>query len=669
MIQLRSSAPPRDILIVDDNPLNLRMLANILTEQGYKVRKALSGKLALKGVQIAPPNLILLDINMPDMNGYEVCRQLKLSDKTSPIPVIFISASTDELDKVTAFEVGGVDYITKPFQIAEVLARIENQLNQKLLFEQLELKNKQLHTEVRYRKQAEFEIRLLLAATQAISRVEDLHSALKVILRLVCKTIGWDFGEAWIPVGADNALECSQGWYASHQSLEKFREKSLQLVLTADMGLIKRVWSKKQPEWIEDVTVEQQQVFLRHKIAAEVGLKACFAVPILAKNEVLAVLVFFNKARISKDSRLVELVSAVATQLGSLIQHKQAEEALRLAEQRYHSIVENAVDGIFQTTPEGRFLSANTALARICGYKSPSELISSIKDISQQIYVEPERRQEYVDAMEENNAVFGFESLVRRKDGGVIWVSENARAVRDSRGKLLYYEGTVSDITTRKLIQEALRYQQEQTEQLLLNILPEPIAEQLKRHPVTIADSFEDVTVLFADLVGFTEFSAKTSPRQLVEILNLVFSEFDRLAERHGLEKIKTIGDAYMAVAGLPFPRPDHAQITADMALDMLAIINQINIKTGNAFNVRIGMNTGPVVAGVIGLKKFSYDLWGDTVNTASRMESNGLPGAIQVSAATYQILQENYEFVERGSVLVKGKGRMTTYLLIGRKS
>jgi PAS domain S-box-containing protein len=187
---------------------------------------------------------------------------------------------------------------------------------------------------------------------------------------------------------------------------------------------------------------------------------------------------------------LIELVWAVGTQLGSVIQRKAAEEALRLAEQRYHSIVENAIEGIFQTTPSGRFLSANPALARIFGYSSPEELITSIKDISQQVYVDSNRRDEFMAAIQVDNAVFEFESQVYRKDGNVIWVSEKTRAVRDSTGALLYYEGTISDVTARKVAREAVRYLHEQSEQLLLNILPEPIAEQLKRYPSIIADSY-----------------------------------------------------------------------------------------------------------------------------------------------------------------------------------
>lgn len=209
--------------------------------------------------------------------------------------------------------------------------------------------------------------------------------------------------------------------------------------------------------------------------------------------------------------------------------------------------------------------------------------------------------------------------------------------------------------------------EQEKSELLLLNILPEAIASQLKNGQATIANNFTEVTILFADLVGFTQLAEQLSPSELVEFLNQIFSHFDALTEKHHLEKIKTIGDAYMVVGGIPMERSDHAEAIADMALEMIAAIAQFNHQSQEPFKIRIGINTGPVVAGVIGTKKFSYDLWGDAVNTASRMESHGLPGMIQVSQSTYEKLQGKYLFQERGEIPIKGKGQLKTYFLIGK--
>jgi adenylate cyclase len=225
------------------------------------------------------------------------------------------------------------------------------------------------------------------------------------------------------------------------------------------------------------------------------------------------------------------------------------------------------------------------------------------------------------------------------------------------------------EIAQRKQAEEILRTEQEKSERLLLNILPEMIADRLKQGDNNIADGFAEVTILFADIVGFTEISSRTSPQKLVELLNKIFSAFDRLSEKYGLEKIKTIGDNYMVAGGLPMPCLNHAESIAEMALEMQQEIIKFSVECGKPLNIRIGINSGPVVAGVIGTKKFIYDLWGDAVNTASRMESQGIPGKIQVSNSTYKLLSDKYLFEKRGKINIKGKGAMTTYLLTGRKS
>jgi class 3 adenylate cyclase len=213
----------------------------------------------------------------------------------------------------------------------------------------------------------------------------------------------------------------------------------------------------------------------------------------------------------------------------------------------------------------------------------------------------------------------------------------------------------------------ALQREEERSERLLLNVLPAPIATRLKQHEDVIADGFPEVTVLFADLVDFTRRSQRSSPQQIVQVLDELFSTFDQLTRRHGLEKIKTVGDAYMVAGGLPEPRPDHAQAVADLALSMQMEMARRIDTGGQPLQARIGIDTGPVVAGVIGADKFSYDLWGDTVNTASRMESTGVPGCIQVTERTYRRLRDGYRFERRGVVPVKGKGEMVTWFLIGR--
>ena len=217
--------------------------------------------------------------------------------------------------------------------------------------------------------------------------------------------------------------------------------------------------------------------------------------------------------------------------------------------------------------------------------------------------------------------------------------------------------------------------EQKVSERLLLNVLPKSIAERLKgrREAISesftevIADSFAEATVLFADIVEFTKFSEGVSAATVVDVLNDIFTRFDVIADKYGLEKIKTIGDAYMVAAGLPVPVADHTTRVAHMALDMLEAIDQFNEHSGYKLRIRIGIDTGAVAAGVIGKRKFLYDLWGDVVNTASRMESHGVPGRIQVTDAARQRLSERFLFEERGTIDVKGKGEMHTWFLNGR--
>jgi guanylate cyclase len=222
-------------------------------------------------------------------------------------------------------------------------------------------------------------------------------------------------------------------------------------------------------------------------------------------------------------------------------------------------------------------------------------------------------------------------------------------------GALYYF------VTQRDLAFQLLREEQEKAEALLLNILPKDIADILKQEQRTIAEHYDTASVLFADVVNFTPMSARMTPVELVELLNEVFSYFDSLVDKYGLEKIKTIGDCYMVAAGVPRPRADHAQALTRMALEMRDYVAQREFR-GHALSFRIGLNSGPVVAGVIGRKKFIYDLWGDAVNTASRMESHGTGGTIQITRSTYDLVKDEFVCQPRGTVSVKGKGEMEVW-------
>ena len=342
----------------------------------------------------------------------------------------------------------------------------------------------------------------------------------------------------------------------------------------------------------------------------------------------------------------------------ALIKNKQVEAKLRSTDEQIVNFLEGMSDAFFALDTQWRFSYVNYKAAQFL-QRSPEELFG--KNFWEEFpgLVNSVFYDQYHKAVAKQVGVI-FEKYYRPLK---VWWEVRVFPSRD--GISVFFH----DITTRKKMESALRKERNKTENLLLNLLPEPIAERLKEEPGVIADKFEKATILFADLVNFTQISTTMPATKLVYLLNEIFSTFDELTEKHGLEKIKTIGDAYMVAGGIPIARPDHAEASAEMALDMLVAIDELNVKLEATFDLRIGINSGPVVAGVIGTKKFTYDLWGNAVNTASRMESHGIPGRIQVSFNTYELLRDKYEFEERGLIEIKGQGEMPTYFLIGPKT
>ena len=321
-----------NILIVDDTIANLRLLVNLLRENGYKVRPVTDGNLALKVVQQSQTDLILLDIVMPNLSGYQVCKILKNDRATREIPVIFLSALSEGLDKAKAFQMGGADYITKPFEFEEVLARIANQLTRRSLQLQLQQTNQQL-------SQQNAQLQLLLTATQTINSAASLNAALERILALVCQTIEWDLGEAWLINSDRTALEYSWSWDASDATFKDFHLFSQKLIFRPAEGMPGRIWQTQQPEWIEDISQQEVKSFPRCHLAAAVGLKTAFGVPIVFDNQVLGILIFYRKktsapgvgSASNYEHRCLELVKTIATQLGLFVQRKQTEAALQQA--------------------------------------------------------------------------------------------------------------------------------------------------------------------------------------------------------------------------------------------------------------------------------------------------------------------------------------------------
>ncbi|OKH10788.1 adenylate/guanylate cyclase domain-containing protein [[Limnothrix rosea] IAM M-220] len=358
---------------------------------------------------------------------------------------------------------------------------------------------------------------------------------------------------------------------------------------------------------------------------------------------------------------------------------KQAERALSEKEEYLRLILNNIPQQIFWKDRDLRFRGCNNNWAIAAGLDEPEAVVG--KD-DFQLLEDPDEaeffRQQDIQVISENESIHHLtirkiKPLPARKEN---WLDLSKVPIHDTEGNVIGVLGVVEDITEKKLAEEALQQEQAKAEALLLNILPEAIATQLKNKPGTIAEQYDQATVLFADIVDFTPLASRLSPQALLEVLNDIFSEFDQLADQYGLEKIKTIGDAYMVAGGLPIPDENHVAAIADMALAMIEIAQKMSpiqvqldehTQLNHPLRLRIGINTGEVIAGVIGTKKFIYDLWGDAVNVASRMESSGETNLIQVTESTYKLLKDRYIFEQRGMISVKGKGAMTTYWLLDK--
>ena len=334
----------------------------------------------------------------------------------------------------------------------------------------------------------------------------------------------------------------------------------------------------------------------------------------------------------------------------------------------YKGFYEDSPDMLFSVEAKtGNIIECNRTILANLGYTKNEILGKNIIDMYHPD--SKERVKENFRSFQVTGKLIYSEFRVVKKSGETIDVSLKLTPVYDENGNLMYSNAAWRDVSELKEMQRAIQAEKEKSEKLLLNILPESIVERLKYKPSIIVDGIPSSTTLFSDIVGFTTLSEQVSPEKLIHLLNIIFSEFDNLVEVYELEKIKTIGDAYMVAAGIPTPRNNHAEVIADLALEMKTVMAKINRGLDRPLNIRIGINSGPVVAGVIGKKKFSYDLWGDSVNTASRMESHGVPGEIQITEATYNLIRDKYHSENRGEIQVKGKGLMQTYLLKGKIS
>lgn len=347
------------------------------------------------------------------------------------------------------------------------------------------------------------------------------------------------------------------------------------------------------------------------------------------------------------------------------------EERLQDSEERFRQVT-NTIDEVFWMTDprKDRMLFISQAYERIWGRTCKSVIEEPLSFVES---IHPDDRAAVIAAFpKQKEGTYDIEYRIVRRDGGIRWIRDKAFPVRDASGEIYRVVGVAQDITENKNLIRDLNEEKAKTEHLLENILPKSIIGALKGRPrmsgesPVIAQRIDHATVLFADIVGFTSFSKSKEAEYVVDQLNKMVHVFDQLVDRHGVEKIKTIGDGYMLAGGVPDYQEDHARRVADVALEMRVELERFNRAHGQTFQLRIGIHSGALIAGVIGTKKYVYDVWGDTVNTASRMESQGMPGEIQVSEDTYRLLSDRYRFEERGLIPVKGKGEIRAYLLQG---
>ncbi|AFY68830.1 adenylate/guanylate cyclase [Thalassoporum mexicanum PCC 7367] len=560
--------------------------------------------------------------------------------------------------------------------------------------------------------------------TRILAESITIEQAAPQLLAAICKHLDWDIGEFWI-VERDRSLtnqsnqsraqtirrnlrqarvlHCTEMWHSDKIDARDWQQETSHRDFAIGEGLPGKVWAQTNSLWMANLanskpgndlsdTANITEISERATIASELGLQCGFGFPIQSSIAVWGVITCFSREVRDPDLDLLQIGANIGNQIGLFIDRKRAEMELRESEERYRDLFESAIDLMFENSSdliqwvsaEGRLVYVNRAWRNVLGY--------SETEIAELLFVDvvhPDCRDRYrqllaglnVTTTDPANVASEAKLELITSDGSKVFV-EGTINCKYADGRLVAIRAIFKDITERLIAEAALRQQKEQTDRLLLNILPATIADRLKQETniylanetsvvpqgSVIAESFNAVTVMFADIVNFTEIASTLNPIELVGLLNQIFSSFDRLCEQYGLEKIKTIGDAYMVVGGLPTPSPDHAVAIATMALAIQSQLTQLNQQTKRNLQMRIGIHSGPVVAGVIGLKKFIYDLWGDTVNIASRMESQGIVDKVQVSASTYELLQHHYLFEKRGTINIRGKGNMPTYILLSPK-
>ncbi len=481
------------LLIVDDSQPDLYMLESLLKATGYEVMTASNGIEAFEQARINPPDLIISDILMPEMDGFTLCRQLKQDAALNRIPFVFYTATyTDSRDEELALSLGAEKFIVKPADPEEFIGIIRDVIlqykqgklvssvritktekdvsrmyNEALIRKledkmgQLEAANHLLKKEIDKRIRTEKELQLLHGMTRKIVASNDFHSALEVVLKEVTNAIGWDIGEAWLPSPDGTSLLYSDAYYSSFNNSDKFRLTSKKLVLKKDAGLPGKVWSSGQIEWITDVTRETQAPFLRNDIVKELGIKTAMGVPIIADNDCLAVLVFFSAMIKKREPRITDLVSSVASQLSMVIKQKKIDEEIHkrnIELARLTQVIEQTVESVIITDTEGEIVYVNPTFERITGYsrseaigRKPNILKSGEHDISffQEMWTTIRA-----------GTIWRGQIINKRKDGTRYIDESIIIPVKDETGKIVNFAGIQNDVTHAVQLEEQYRQMQ-----------------------------------------------------------------------------------------------------------------------------------------------------------------------------------------------------------------
>ena len=532
--------PEGNILVVDDSPDIREVLYHLLAEEGYEVRLASSGMEALQAVKASSPDLILLDIMMPGMDGYEVCERLKADEQTCDISVIFISALNKSENTINAFTLGGVDYIPKPFQYEEVLARVKTHLTLRNTRKELEEKNAQLE-----RINAEL-TREIAERKRAEAKLQYQATRLKV------------------------QREVHQSILAAHAP---------ETIAIAAIGRIRQLIPC------------QRAVATR---VTESGSVQILAVESSGEIDPVNIDVY---QKMFDGSPLSDRQTIGCNDLISFPRCSPTQEALHAAGVESYVVLPLSVQ---------------------------QELVGSLH--LEAVHPEAFTRDHIATAAEVAISL--------------------AVAIRQAR-----------------LYRQAQRERQ-RADELLLNILPADVAQALKDTGEVKPQRFENVTVCFADIVDFTSLTSRYEPEFVVDELNDLFTAFDNIMEKNQCERIKTDGDAYLAVCGMPEENEHHARNIVKSAIEMTQYLRHRNERSEVKWQMRFGIHSGEVVGGIVGVKKYIYDVFGDAINTASRMQDHSEPMKINVSESTHRIVGEDVNFIEREASEVKGKGKMQMYFV-----